>query len=153
MNEIANLCKAVAVVSVISGVITALLPESKLKRSVNTLSAIVVIYAFIFGFADINADFKIISESTEAESLSVTDNSVTDILIELSEKELKKTVEKIITDKGFHGICEVELIYEENNSIKEIIKISGEFDKTDKEAIKAAVESGLERSVDIEFRQ
>ncbi len=153
MSEIGSLCKAVAVVSVVSGVITALLPKSKLTYSVNTLSSIIILYAFLLPFVNFNSDVKIMTEHFNSEDTSVIANAGTDILIELSEKELKKTIEKILSDCGLEGICEVELIYNENEPVKEKIIIKGNHNRNDKENIKTAIETELERSVYIEFSE
>jgi len=153
MNEIGSLCKAVAVVSVVSGVITALLPKSKLTYSVNTLSSIIILYTFLLPFNNFNSDVKIITENFNSEYTSDISNAATDILIELSEKELKKSIEKILSDNGLKGICEVELIYKENENIKEKIIIKGNYNLNEKEIIKTAIETELERSVYIEFSE
>ncbi len=151
MNEISGICKSVAVVSVISSVITAVLPKTKLTHAINTLSVIIILYTFLLPFNEIRSEFKIITENTITEDASEIENAPINIMIELSEKELKKSIEKILGENRLEGACEVELIYNENDNIKESILIKGDFNRKEKEIIRIAIETELERSVNIEF--
>lgn len=153
MNELGALCKAIASVSIVSGVITALMPKSKLTNAVNTLSAIIVLYTFLMPFTGFNAGFKINTNNFIAEDTSDIDNAASDLLIELSEKELKRKIEIILSENKINATCEIVLTHKENGSFEEKITINGYINENQKEIIKKAIETELERSVYIEYSE
>ena len=153
MNELGALCKAIASVSIVSGVITALMPKSKLTNAVNTLSAIIVLYTFLMPFTGSNAGFKINTNNFIAEDTSDIENAASDLLIELSEKELKRKIEIILSENKINTTCEIVLTHKENGSFEVKITINGYINENQKEIIKKAIETELERSVYIEYSE
>lgn len=152
MNEFNSLCKAISVVSVVSGVLTALLPKSKLSNAVNALSAIIILHTFLLPFVDYESNFNISIISSASENTQYIENAASELLIDLSEKELKRKIENILSNHNLKADCKVELIYNCEELIKEKIIIEN-FSKNKKEQIISALETELERSVYIEFSE
>lgn len=143
-----------AVISVASGVITALLPKNRLSGCINTLSAILIIYTFLLPASNYKTELFINIDDLDEKEISMIYKAPEDVLIELSEAELEKKIEKILSDINIVAESTVKFEHnKENNIIREIIIVNGYFNKNEKELITNVIEAELGRSVIIEFNE
>ncbi len=128
MEKLNLWCKLVASVSVISSLMSLMIPEGSTKKAFNTLMSVILVFSLIYplnggkdyvlSFADKTNFFDLENKETEINDYSHI------ALIYATQNETKKYIEKLI------GECECEVTCDSDGETVNIVRVSvkGEFD-------------------------
>ncbi len=120
MTEVKTVCSSICVVSVVSGVILALMPESRLKNSFKAVTAIILIYTavtFFSGFDYKNIDFKLGEKSDRQETEPYHEM----FILSKSEQMLKQEASDLLSENGMNISLTAELELDGDTITKKII--------------------------------
>ncbi|MBQ3136066.1 MAG: hypothetical protein IJB74_01155 [Clostridia bacterium] len=132
MEKINLWCKLVSAVSIISSVFLVLVPEGRIKKSLNTLLSTVLIFAFLLPFGgNKHIDFASMFDEplkTEAELENEFKSYSLDSLVLCAEKETEEYVMNLVSNYNVSAECKVKCEYADENIIIEKIELTGEID-------------------------
>lgn len=153
MKGIENWCVAVSAVSVVTGIITTLLPKSAIKNTYIILSCVVLLYACIQPVTDwreLKIDFaKIISDSSDSD---VYDEDYNSSILYIAEQTYKKHIDSQITDISENAECSCECEYSNGQLFIRKIIITGSTQVGQQEKILSKIKDIIQDTTIVEFR-
>ena len=153
MKSIENWCISVSVVSVITGIITTLLPKSALKNTYFILTGIVTLYVCIQPFTDwreFQVDFeKILSYREQNNSSDVDYNSS---ILYAAEQTYKKYIDSKLKEMSQKAECTCECEYANEKLYITKITIYGNISDESQEKFINEIKDIIQETTVVEFR-
>lgn len=153
MDSIKNWCIVVSGVSVVSGIITALIPRGSTKNTYRVLTCIVLLYAMIqpvTQWREMKIDFnKLIGSESEGGVVSWEKNdSVVFVAEETYEKHIDSLIRKTGADAKSECVCEYS-----DGELKLIeITVTGQINEHEKENIANEIQNVIQETTIVKFR-
>ncbi len=142
MDEFSLQIKTVCLVSILTGIMSAIIPAGKLKKAFNSFCAVVIIFSVILPFTSLKkaAEKSNLFDISKAEGELLSQNSTAEQLIYT--KVIEKAINDRLTEMGISGTVKVQCEKEgENFSIASFTVIADT--DVEKEKIRAYLTEGF----------
>lgn len=135
MNDVKQWCMLISAVSIVSGIIMSIIPESKLKKVYNCLVTVLLVYVFILPLIKeekYDFDFKSYLKQNEEVSKEFSDKSFLPAESVIN-SEIGESIERRLKENGFDADCTVKCTVGQNNfSVDKItVLIADDFSKNE----------------------
>lgn len=151
MDKLQLWCKGFSAVTIISGVLLALLPSGKLTSSFKTLTAIILTVMFVSPLVDIkNTDLYALNIFDDKKLSEVSDEVNCNQYL-FAERTVENEIDKLLNNSGLNISCDVIISDTDKNFLIEKIIINGKYDETEKSLIENKINELFKEKMNIEF--
>lgn len=151
MEEITAWCKTVCIVSVVSGVLVSVLPKNKLIGAVKTLSAVILVWAFITPIVSFDKDDFKLDFSSNRYEYEELESLASDEVLRQAEEILKKETDSILIGVNPEARSYVKMFYNDGETGIEKITVSGKLNDSEKDKIRSLIKDKFQKDIYIEF--
>lgn len=145
-------CRLICVVSIVSGVLMALLPGSKLDSAFKGLVSLVLISCFILPVDGKTVSFSIdeITAATDSEKEYFVDSGT--VVIDCAESLLEDTLNSELKKISPDIYCKTSIVYTDETAYIEKIEVYGCGDEYERENAITVIADSTGGDTEIEFR-
>lgn len=137
MDEIASGIKIICLISILTGILSAVIPGGGIKKAFSTLCAVVMICVIVSPFSTLSkGDFDLNSFSPKKKSEELKKSERTAEIM-LYEKILSDALEKNLIEKGIDAVVDVSASKNGEDMRVDTVIVTGTFENGEKEEIEA----------------
>ncbi len=137
MNSVTSYIKLICVVSIVAGVLTAVIPKGKMKGSFISLCAVITVSAMVLPFNGIQADLFDTYEYTKEKSSDSLSKKTQLMEKEIFEGSVARAIENNLKQAGVVASVSVEGESDEVGIVVKKITVTGEFDSETETGIRS----------------
>ena len=153
MDSLKKWCLVVSGVSVVSGIITTLIPRGSTKNTYRVLTCIVLLYAMmqpLTQWREMKIDFnKLINSENQENSVLLDENNS---VVFVAEETYEKHIDSLISKTGTQAKSQCRCEYSDGELILLEVTVTGRTDENEKENILNEIKDVIQENTIVKFR-